>query len=306
MIWSLVSMTRRDGDRAVGALRPDGTIAQVAALAGFTSVLDVVRRWDAISVPLRGYSPADAPAVGGGWEIDVPLRYPAKVLCSGPNFTDHLREMGEPDLGTGWRPFFFLKPPTTTVVGPGAVVCIDDESARADWEGELAVVIGRGGRRISPSNALGHVAGYTIANDISLRAPHHRASAPAPFVWDWLASKGADGSLPLGPGITPAWLIPDPQQLRIRTTVNGTVMQDGTTADMVFGVAELVAAASALTTLEPGDVIATGTPAGVGAGRGAHLRSGDRVEVRIDGLGLLVTDIALRTDQPCPPGSHDA
>ena len=295
MTWSLVSLTRpADDGRAVAALRADGAVVQVPPLAGFASVLEVVRSWDAVAGALRDFSPAQAAAVDGDWRIDAPLRYPAKVLCSGPNFTDHLSEMGESDLGPGWQPFFFLKPPTTTVVGTGAVVGIDDESVRADWEGELAVVIGRGGRAISPADSLGHVAGYTIANDISLRAPHRRPGAPAPFVWDWLASKGADGSLPLGPGVTPAWLVADPQQLRIRTTVNGDIRQDGTTATMVFGVAELVAAASRLTTLEPGDVIATGTPAGTGAGHGVYLRPGDRVEVCIDGLGRLLTHIALR------------
>src|SRR5690606_28503134 len=127
-----------------------------------------------------------------------------------------------------------------------------DPAAHPDWEGELGVVIGEGGRDIAAADALGHIAGYTVVNDVSLRGPHRRPNAPAPFVWDWVASKAADGSLPCGPGVTPSWFVPDPQGLRITTRVNGTTQHSGTTANMVHGVLELVAAASRLVTLETG------------------------------------------------------
>ena len=160
--------------------------------------------------------------------------------------------------------------------------------ARYDWEAELAVVIGTGGRDIDPADALGHVAGYCVANDITARGHHRRDAVPADaFRYDWFAAKSMDGALPLGPGITPAFQVPDPQHLRLRLWVNGELQQDESTADMVCTVAELIAAASEVATLEAGDVIATGTPSGVGAGRGLYLRPGDVVRTSIDGLGTL-------------------
>ena len=170
----------------------------------------------------------------------------------------------------------------------------DAERARFDWEAELAVVIGTGGRDIPPGRALEHVAGYCVANDVSARGYHRRQSVPAEaFTYDWFAAKSADTSLPLGPGITPAWQVPDPQRLRLRLWVNGELRQDESTADMICPVSELIATASTVVTLEPGDVIATGTPSGVGAAAGEFLRDGDVVTVAIDGLGQIsnrVTD----------------
>jgi 2-keto-4-pentenoate hydratase/2-oxohepta-3-ene-1,7-dioic acid hydratase in catechol pathway len=132
------------------------------------------------------------------------------------------------------------------------------------------------------------VAAYCVANDITARGLHRRPDVKAePFVYDWFAAKSLDGSLPLGPGLTPAFQIPDPQDLRLRLWVNGELQQDESTADMVCSVAELIAAASEVATLEAGDVIATGTPSGVGAGRGLYLRPGDIVRTSIDGLGTL-------------------
>jgi len=150
------------------------------------------------------------------------------------------------------------------------------------------VVIGTGGRDIAVADALNHVAGYCVANDLTARGLHRRANVSAePFVYDWFAAKSLDGSLPLGPGITPAFQVPDPQDLRLRLWVNGELQQDESTADMVCSVAELIAAASEVATLEAGDVIATGTPSGVGASRGLYLRPGDVVRTSIDGLGTL-------------------
>jgi 2-keto-4-pentenoate hydratase/2-oxohepta-3-ene-1,7-dioic acid hydratase in catechol pathway len=239
-----------------------------------------------------------------GVRLLAPLRYPRKVICAGVNYKRHIAEMGTEPLAADWTPFFFLKPPTTTVVGPFDDVPVDGpETARLDWEAELAVVIGEGGRDIPRARALAHVAGYCVANDITARGYHQRASAPAAaFRYDWFASKARDGSLPLGPGLTPAWLVGDPQDLRIRLWVNDRLQQDGTTADMICDIPTLVAAASQAVTLEPGDVISTGTPAGVGAGRGASLRPGDVVRTEIDGLGALVNRI-VATDPPTPP--HD-
>ena len=136
------------------------------------------------------------------------------------------------------------------------------------------------------------MAGYCVANDVTARGNHKRAVVPAePFAFDWFASKSIDSSLPMGPGITPAFQIADPQDLRLRLWVNGELHQDESTADMICPVAELISAASQLVTLEPGDVISTGTPSGVGVGRGLYLRGGDVVRTAIDELGTLVNTV---------------
>lgn len=282
--WSLVTYWHED--RRHAGVMHKGTVRAPALLDGFESVLAITERWEDVSDELRALDVLAAPVVDGA-VLDLPLRYPRKILCSGPNFSDHLAEMGE-SFGATWQPYFFLKPPTTALVADGQAIQVGDADAdRVDWEGELAAVIGVGGRDIERQDALAHVAGYTVVNDISLRGPHRRSDVPEPFVWDWVASKGADTSLPMASGVVPHWHVPDPQRLTITTTVNGAVMQSASTALMICDVAELVAAASALVTLEPGDVIATGTPAGVGAGRGEFLRIGDVVEVVIDGVGRV-------------------
>ena len=211
------------------------------------------------------------------------------MICSGVNYRRHMREMGGEIPADGWRPFFFLKAPTTSVIGPHDPIVVRDAArARYDWEAELAVIIGTAGRDIDTERALAHVAGYCVANDVTARGYHRRDVVPADaFAYDWFAAKSMEGSLPLGPGLTPAFLVRDPQDLRLRLWVNGELQQDESTADMVSPVAELVAAASQVVTLEPGDVIVTGTPSGVGAGRGRYLRGGDVVRVTIDGLGTL-------------------
>lgn len=289
--WSLV--TYRQGSRAGAGVLHEGRVRAPVVLDGLDGVLSVVERWAEFEAELREIDPFDAPVVEGA-VLDLPLRHPRKILCSGPNYSDHLAEMGE-SFGAQWRPYFFFKPPTTALVADGEPILVGgDPDDRVDWEGELAAVVGVGGRDIAVGAALAHVAGYTVVNDISLRGPHRREDAPAPFVWDWVASKGADTSLPMASGIVPHWQVPDPQQLRVRTTVNGEVMQSASTALMVHGVAELVAAASALTTLEPGDVIATGTPAGVGAGRGVFLHPGDVVEVEIESIGRVRNPVLAR------------
>jgi 2-keto-4-pentenoate hydratase/2-oxohepta-3-ene-1,7-dioic acid hydratase in catechol pathway len=200
-----------------------------------------------------------------------------------------MKEMGGEIPAQGWRPFFFLKAPTTSVIGPhDPIIVRSPDQARYDWEAELAVVIGIGGRDIPAAEALAHVAGYCVANDVTARGRHRREAVPADaFIYDWFAAKSMDSSLPLGPGITPAFQVPDPQDLRLRLWVNDELQQDESTSDMVCPVAELISAASEVATLEPGDVIATGTPSGVGAGRGLYLKDGDVVRVTIDSLGTL-------------------
>ena len=206
------------------------------------------------------------------------------------------------DVPADFEPYFFLLPPTT-IIGPGeAVVIPDDPGARVDWEAELGVVIGRPARHVPADLALEVVAGYTIVNDISARGHHAKAHPLAPpFAYDWLGSKGRDTFTPIGPGVTPSWFVPDPQSLRIRLWRNGVLEQDGNTGNMIFGVAQLVSAASALMTLEPGDVLATGTPAGVGAAKGIALQAGDHLEVEIVPLGTLRNHVRRADHAPAAP-----
>jgi 2-keto-4-pentenoate hydratase/2-oxohepta-3-ene-1,7-dioic acid hydratase in catechol pathway len=298
MRWSLVTCQRGDMI-GVAVLREDGAVVAPPDLKRWATMLELLADWGQAGDILRAVEVDDAPVIDYD-ALLAPVRWPRKVICAGVNYRRHVREMGGEIHGDGWKPFFFLKPPTTTVIGPAdAIIVRSPETARYDWEAELAVVIGIGGRDIAPRDALAHVAGYCVANDVTARGYHKRQAVPADaFIYDWFAAKSVDSSLPLGPGITPAFQVPDPQNLRIRLWVNGELQQEESTADMICTVAELISAASEVVTLEPGDVIPTGTPSGVGAGRGLYLRPGDLVRAAIDGLGTLenpVTDPSGRT-----------
>jgi 2-keto-4-pentenoate hydratase/2-oxohepta-3-ene-1,7-dioic acid hydratase in catechol pathway len=298
MTWSLATYQRGD---AIGlaALRADGALVAPPDLKRWTTMLELLEDWAQAESVLRNIEIDAAPVIDYD-ALLAPVRWPRKVICAGVNYRRHIREMGGEVPGAGWKPYFFLKTPTTTVIGPqDPIIVRSPETARYDWEAELAVVIGIGGRDIAPRDALAYVAGYCVANDVTARGHHKRETVPAePFAYDWFAAKSVDGSLPLGPGITPAFQVPDPQDLRVRLWVNGELQQEESTSDMICTVAELISAASEVVTLEPGDVIPTGTPAGVGAGRGLYLRPGDIVRTTIDGLGTLdnpVTEPSGRT-----------
>jgi 2-keto-4-pentenoate hydratase/2-oxohepta-3-ene-1,7-dioic acid hydratase in catechol pathway len=294
--WSLATYAA-DGTVGLGVLRPDGTLVAPADLKRWATAMELLADWPAAEPVLRDLDLTDAPPVEAD-SLLAPLRWPRKVICAGVNYRRHMREMGGEIPAGGWRPFFFLKTPTTSVIGPHDPIVVKDTArARYDWEAELAVVIGTAGKDIDAERAVAHVAAYCVANDITARGYHHRDVAPADaFAYDWFAAKSMEGSLPLGPGLTPAFLVPDPQDLRLRLWVNGELQQDESTADMVSPVADLIAAASEVVTLEPGDVITTGTPSGVGAGRGRYLRGGDIVRVTIDGLGTLENTVIDPTE----------
>jgi 2-keto-4-pentenoate hydratase/2-oxohepta-3-ene-1,7-dioic acid hydratase in catechol pathway len=290
--WSLVSYRTRGGEERAGALFGEQVVELPVAACG---VLDLIERWAEVEPALRAFDPQTATEVADA-ELALPLKYPPKVLCSGTNYYAHMREM-RVQRAEGARPYFFLKPPTTALIGPGQPIVVPaDPSAKVDWEAELAVVIGHRGRHIKESDALDYVAGYSAINDISWRGPH-RVQNPIgePFQWDWLASKGADQSTPLGPGIRPAFLVKDPQELDLRLWVNGRLKQQANTSDMIDSVAVLVAAASEILTLEPGDVIATGTPDGVGLPRGEFLHPGDVVEMEVADFGRLTNPVVAES-----------
>lgn len=254
-------------------LGPQGLVAgtlegaQIQPIAG--TVIDVVR---------GGPVTPDGPRVSlAEVELVTPIR-PGKLIGIGLNYRDHAAETGKPVPTT---PLLFAKMPTA-VTGPAGPVVLPGYTTEPDFEGELAVVIGRAARDVLVADALDHVFGYAVMNDVSAR--DRQREEP-----QWVRAKGADTFAPWGPWITTADEVPDPQSLRVRTWVSGELMQDGTTADMVFTVAELIAFISGSFTLEPGDVITTGTPAGVGVARTPprFLRPGDTVRIAIDRLGEI-------------------
>jgi len=286
MTWSLVTYRAAGGD-AVGLREPDGTVRALPQYTG-RSLVDLLERWSTSADELRAINVADLPRAGDV-RLEAPIRFPRKVVCAGANYFAHLAEMNVPRPDPVGAPYFFLKPPTTTVIGPDDPIVLPDRSdRRIDWEAELGVVIGRRGRDLDERDVRTHVAGYTIVNDVSARERLGRSDAVAPpFGFDWTSAKAEDTFCPTGPGVTPAWFVDDPQDLRITLSVNGVVKQDSSTADMMNSAFAVVAAASRIMTLEPGDIVATGSPAGVGAPRGEFLQPGDDVVIEIGELGRL-------------------
>ena len=291
--WSLTSYRLDSGDTVAAIRRADGSIVVPEFLRAHAGLAQALDHWDTLAPQLRALDPAVLAPVQGRELLS--LRYPRKVLCVGANYRDHVAEMGVTEIPEGWQPYFFLVPPTTALAGNGDDILIPaDSSYGIDWEAELAVVIGKGGRDIDVDDALAHVAGYACFNDISARGLLRRkVSIAPPFQFDWSTCKGMDTFAPIG-SVTPAWQIADLGDLNIRCIVNGVVKQDGNTSNLITGIAEIIAAASRFWTLEPGDVIATGTPAGVGHSRGEKLVDGDDVRVEITGLAPLGNTVRVR------------
>lgn len=229
-----------------------------------------------------------------GVRILAPLLAPGKVLAAAANYQEHVKEGGGEarDQQTA-TPRLFLKP-DTTITGPDAPVVLNPITHQLDWEVEIAVVIGRRAQAVSVADALDHVFGYATSNDISARSLDlgvERDGEAWTGFFDWLEGKWLDGSAPIGPYLVTADEVPDPQNLELTLEVNGEVMQRGSSADMVHTVAELVSFSSQLMTLNPGDVILTGTPSGVGATTGRFLKPGDTMVAAVQGLGSLTTPI---------------
>jgi 2-keto-4-pentenoate hydratase/2-oxohepta-3-ene-1,7-dioic acid hydratase in catechol pathway len=289
--WSLATFAQ--GDQAVAALEVDGLAYRLApslarvGLTGQDSVAGLFTDWERALAALN----AAATQVQASDLIPAsprlaPLLYPGKILCAGANYFDHLAEMGMPGAKKeDQRLFFFMKPPRNAVVGEGDTVHMPIHTQAFDWEVELALVIGKTARNVSVEQALSHVAAYTVAIDFSAR-DHNRA--PETFYkLDWVAGKGHDTCCPMGPRLIPASQFGDPQQAALKLAVNGALKQNGHAKDMIFSVAEQIATASRIMTLDPGDVLLTGTPAGVGAPHKTFLSVGDRVDAEIEGIGRL-------------------
>jgi 2-keto-4-pentenoate hydratase/2-oxohepta-3-ene-1,7-dioic acid hydratase in catechol pathway len=289
--------TFAQGDQAMAALEVNGvayrlepSLARVG-LAGQDSVLGLFANWERALVALN----AAATQVQASDQIPAarrlaPLLYPGKILCAGANYFDHLAEMGMPGAKKeDQRLFFFMKPPRNAVVGEGDTVHMPINTQAFDWEVELALVIGKTARNVSVEQALSHVAAYTVAIDFSAR-DHNRA--PETFYkLDWVAGKGHDTCCPMGPRLIPAHQFGDPQQAALKLAVNGALKQNGNAKDMIFSVAEQISTASRIMTLDPGDLLLTGTPAGVGVPHKTFLSVGDRVDADIEGIGRLSVGI---------------
>lgn len=236
---------------------------------------------------------AAAPLIpAAGLRLDAPIRSVPKLLALAGNYRKHIVESGFSDAGSRWTPQVFWKP-STSILEPGGKVALRSNNVFFDWEAELAVVIGGRAKDLPVSEAMSCVFGYTIINDLSERKFNgqieNRDKREADPFFDWLMGKWFDGSAPLGPEIVTADEVSDPHNLPIRLWLNDEKMQDSNTSSMVFRIPETIAAISAVLTLEPGDVIAMGTPEGVGFARGRALRAGDHLRVEIEGLGTLDT-----------------
>ena len=316
--YSLGTFSAHDGVRFVGFVMND-SVASLAglatkygerALAGASTVLGLLENWDTNCVALERLS-GSVCTQEGEWHELADLRthpavdLPRQIFCTGANYRKHvvdltvdakvgpeglndaqLRQWAENMLDervANGEPYAFTKP-VSAVSGAFDELVLPDTTTQPDWELELAVVIGRGGYQISRENAFDHVAGYTIVNDISARDLIPRTDYRM-LGTDWLRSKGQPGFLPLGPYFVPRAFVEDPHRLKMRLTVSGQVMQDETTADMLFGIERQIEYISRYSRLLPGDIICTGSPAGNGTHYNRFLREGDVMEAEIEGLG---------------------
>ena len=272
------------GDNLLDFLPPDGK-----AFAAAKKVADWAARND-------GGAPAAARLALDKVELLTPIARPNKLLLLAGNYNEHITEGGGRATERAETfPYVFMKPPTTALVDHFKPVVIPQVSPdHVDWELELGIVIGKRARHVKEEDALGYVTGYTVCNDISDRVfrPNPSRKERTNDKWfDWEHGKWHDTFCPCGPCIASADAVADPQKLAMKLTVSGTLRQNATTAQQIFPVAAVVAFISDIVTLEPGDIIATGTPAGVGHATKTYLKSGDRMEAWIEGIGTLVSPV---------------
>jgi 2-keto-4-pentenoate hydratase/2-oxohepta-3-ene-1,7-dioic acid hydratase in catechol pathway len=279
----------RDGVPRLGLLA-GGRVVDVAEASGGSlpdDMLSFIEQGDAALEGARRLQAGEGARALAETKLLAPIPRPKRnVVCVGLNYAEHAAESGVTQ-GLPEHPVYFTKPPST-VIGPDAAIPWHGHvSTKIDWEAELVVVIGRRGRDIPEERALDYVFGYTVGNDVTardLQAMHQQ----------WYKGKGLDGFCPLGPWIVTADEIADPQDVRLSLRVNGETKQDAHTSDMIFGVAKLIAVWSQGMTLEPGDLLMTGTPSGVGFARKPpeYLKPGDVVEAEIDAIGVLRNTVA--------------
>ena len=297
--WRLATYATKDGEARAGLVVEDRVLDLASALKAHAKAAgkplafsgatarSVLENWTRARPMLNAIAGADARRVLplARTQLLAPLPDTGAIYCAGANYYDHAREMGVEIVKAKVKPFFFLKAGGTTLIGPGAAIRLPRWSRQIDWEAEIAVVIGRAARNVAAADAMKYVAGYTIFNDLSARDVMIREDWP--FRFDWLLQKSFDTAGPMGPWITPASEIRDPHKLKIDLWVNDRHEQDTNSDQMVFDIPEQIAALSRQITLRPGDVISTGTGAGVGRPKGLFLAPGDRVRIVIEGLGAL-------------------
>lgn len=260
-------------------LPPDG--------AGFAAARELAAWVEAN--PMPGLDPATAPLL-------VPIPRPNKLFLLAGNYAEHIREGGGIAAERAETfPYVFMKPPSTTLTAPGRPIKLPTVAPEAvDWELELAVVIGRRAKRVTEAEALKYVAGYTVINDVSqrrYRPNQNRKKRDRDAFFDWLHGKWFDTFCCVSGVLASADAIPDPQTLRMRLEVNGEVKQDASTAQMIFPVAAVIEFVSQMVTLEPGDIISMGTPAGVGSTTGTFLKPGDVVTGHIERIGPIINTV---------------
>lgn len=226
--------------------------------------------------------------------LQLPILYPNKLIAVGANYSGHLAEMGLPVVR--WEPMpFFFKPPTTSMVGPGRTVVVPTDTIEFDWEIELAVIIGAHLSHASEAQARRAIAGYSVGLDLSARELIKPAGSAMPV--DLARGKSQDSMSPMGPHIRPAAFVPDPHDLRLRLSVNGVIRQDASTSEMLYSVEEQLSIISRFVTLEPGDVVFTGSPAGSAKSHGVpFLKAGDVIAAEIEGVGLLEVTVKEREE----------
>ena len=299
--YRLISFRSASGDPQAGVKVGDRVYPAASLVRGLKdagSVLGLLREWDKAH-PLLEAAIKNVDPKGGVAMTDVsllaPILYPGALYCAGANYWDHLEEMAEiakrvtgkaPAMTKAKDPYFFMKTTAGAIIGTGTPARLPSFSRQVDWEAELGAVIARPTRNISEERALDAVAGYLIVNDLSARDLMKREGSP--FGMDWVGQKCFEDAAPMGPWFTPAAYIRDPNDMAIKLWVNGVLKQNSNTAKLVHNIAEQIAYLSRHFTLQPGDVIATGTPAGVGMPRGEFLKVGDEVKIEIDGCGTLV------------------
>jgi 2-keto-4-pentenoate hydratase/2-oxohepta-3-ene-1,7-dioic acid hydratase in catechol pathway len=269
-----------DGRQAPGAVVNETTVIDLSSL-GAPSVLDFIAGGEALSAKAAQFiaqAPQSARKPLSSVRLLAPIPKPRKLICVGLNYRDHAEETGSaiPDVPTIFNKF------ATAVIAPGDEIVLPNVSKAPDYEAEFAFVIGQGGRRITAGGWRKHVFGYTIVNDVSAR-DYQRATT------QWLMGKTFDTFAPMGPWIVTADEIEDPHALDISMTINGEVLQNSNTRNLIFKIPDLISFLSSVFTLEPGDIVSTGTPAGVGMARNPQrfLKPGDTTVVKIAGIGTL-------------------
>ena len=297
--YRLVSYADNSGKPVAGILAGGRVVPATSVLGDrFASIIAILHAWDETNPRIAKATEDKAFAEKGtplaSVKLLAPVLYPGAFYCAGANYWDHLNEMAAIAKQTTGRdvhiskpaePWFFLKTTAGSIIGDGTPARLPSFSKQVDWEAEIAAVIARPTRNISEKDALSAVAGYLIFNDLSARDLMKREGSI--FVYDWIGQKCFEDAAPMGPWLTPAAYISDPNNLSIKLWVNGVLKQDSNTSKMVHNTAEQIAYLSRHVTLQPGDIVATGTPAGVGLPKNEFLKPGDEVKIEIAELGTL-------------------